>query len=180
MEAHSLQKFCPVCKLANDADATICRHCKAPLNEGTLGPPTTRHVEKPFELTEELKEKITRSYPPPPSGILFFLLNKSEPIALCTEQEFVLGRGISLTAKPQLDLSGFNAYDMGVSRSHALINVVEGKYLLTDLHSANGTWINGDRIVPAKPYDLPSKSVIQLGRLKLVVLYSQPAGSEKE
>jgi predicted component of type VI protein secretion system len=112
--------------------------------------------------------------------MLLFLLNKGEPIALCTEQEFVLGRGGPLASKHLLDLSDFEAYEMGVSRSHALIKVVEGKYLLTDLNSANGTWINGDRIVPAKPHDLPSKSVIQLGRLKLIVIYSHPAESKKE
>jgi pSer/pThr/pTyr-binding forkhead associated (FHA) protein len=64
---------------------------------------------------------------------------------------------------------------MGVSRSHAMIKAVEDKYVLTDLHSANGTWLNGERLLPDKPHDLPSGAVIQLGRLKLVVIYSHPS-----
>jgi hypothetical protein len=167
--------------MANAADASACQYCNAPLNSESAKVPTTRRVEKPIELTEELKEKIAGVYPPPPSGLLLFLLNRSEPVGLCTQQEFVLGRGGGAPAsKPTFDLSEFEAYAMGVSREHAMIEEVEGRYMLTDLNSANGTWINGERIAPAKPHDLPSGSVIQLGRLKLVVLYSCPTGSKNK
>jgi pSer/pThr/pTyr-binding forkhead associated (FHA) protein len=47
--------------------------------------------------------------------------------------------------------------------------------VLVDLNSANGTWLNGERLAPTKKYDLPSGAVIQLGRLKLLVIYSHPA-----
>lgn len=175
LKTQSLRKFCPVCKLPNDLDATICLHCKAQLNKSdNEESPTTRRVDKSFELTEELKEKVTKAFPPPSTGMLLFLLNSGEPIALCTEYEFVLGRGGALASKALFDLSEFDAYEMGVSRSHALIKVVENKYVLIDLNSANGTWLNGDRLLPTKPHDLPSGAVIQLGRLKLVVIYLQP------
>jgi hypothetical protein len=180
LDTQTLRKFCPVCKLANDTDAVICQHCNAPLNNDISEVPTTQRVEKSIELSEELKERITKAFPPPSSGLLLFLLNKSEPIALCTEQEFVLGRGGALVSKPIFDLSEFEAYAMGVSRSHAIIKAIEDKYVLIDLNSANGTWLNGERLLPAKPHDLPSGAVIQLGRLKLVVIYSHPAGSKKE
>jgi hypothetical protein len=104
------------------------------------------------------------------------LLNNSKPIALCTEREFVLGRGGALVSMPLFDLSEFDAYAMGVSRTHAVIKAVDNEYVLVDLNSANGTWVNGDRLLPAKPHSLSSGSVIQLGRLKLVVIYSNPPG----
>jgi len=176
MNPHTIQKFCPICKLPNDIDATICQHCKAPFTKSDMEEsPTTRRVEKSFELTEEIKEKITKAFPPPSTGLLLFLLNSGAPIGLCTEKEFVLGRGGALASKPLFDLSEFDAYTMGVSRSHAMIKAVEDKYVLTDLHSANGTWLNGERLLPDKPHDLPSGGVIQLGRLKLVVIYSHPS-----
>ena len=175
LNTQNLQKFCSVCKLPNDMDATICQHCKAPLNKSDKEEsPTTRRVEKPFVLTEEIKGKITKAFPPPSAGLLLFLLNSGAPIGLCKEKEFILGRGGASTSKPVFDLSDFDAYAMGVSRSHALITAVEDKYVLSDLNSANGTWLNGDRLLPAKPYDLPSGAVIQLGRLKLAVIYSRP------
>jgi hypothetical protein len=175
MDTHTFQKFCPVCKLANDADATVCQHCKSPLNEDSSKPPTTRRVEKSFEFEQELIERITGAFPPPSSGLLLFLLNSGEPLALCTDPEFILGRGGALASKPIFDLSEFDAYAMGVSRSHAVIKAVDNKYVLIDLHSANGTWINGERLLPAKQYDLPSGAVIQIGRLNLVVIYSHPS-----
>jgi hypothetical protein len=181
LDTQGFLKFCPVCKLANDPNATICQHCKAPLNK--IAPeesPTTKRVENSFELTEELKDQITKVYPPPSLGLLLFLLNSGEPIALCTEQEFVLGRGGALVSKTIFDLAEFDAYAMGVSRSHVLIKAVEDKYILTDLNSANGTWVDGNRLFPGKPHDLPSGAVIQLGRLKLVVIYSHPPSSEEE
>jgi hypothetical protein len=177
MDMKNLQKFCPVCKLPNDPNATFCEHCWTSLSNGNIqGPLTTKRVEDSFELAEELKERILKVYPPPSVGILLFLLNNSKPIALCTEQEFVLGRGGALVSKFLFDLSDFDAYAMGVSRTHAVIKAVENGYVLIDLRSANGTWINGERLAPGKPYDLASGSVIQLGRLKLVVVYSNPPG----
>ena len=173
METQSFQKFCPVCKLANDADASICKHCGASLMRGATEAPTTRQVGKEFELTEALKEQITRAYPPPAKGLLLFLLNSSEPIALFVEQEFILGRGGALNTKPIFDLSEFNAFAMGVSRSHAMIKAVGDKYVLMDLNSSNGTWLNGERLLPHREHDLPNQGVIQLGRLQLLVIYSR-------
>jgi hypothetical protein len=178
MDTQSFQKFCPICKLPNDADAAVCRHCKAPLNIDSSRPPTTRQVEKSFEFSEELIDRITGAFPPPASGLLLFLLNNGEPLALCTECEFVLGRGGALASKPIFDLSEFDAYAMGVSRSHAIIKAVEDKYVLIDLNSANGTWLDGERLIPARSYDLHSGAVIQLGRLNLVVIYSHPVSAK--
>jgi hypothetical protein len=173
MVTQDFQKFCPVCKLANDANATICRYCGAPLNKDAPEAPTTRRVDKAFELTEEIKEQITKTYPPPTQGLLLFLLNSSEPIGLCLEPEFILGRGGGVTSTPIFDLTEFNAFAMGVSRNHAMIKAVKDKYILTDFGSSNGTWLNGERLLPNKPHDLPSEGVIQLGRLQLIVTYSR-------
>jgi hypothetical protein len=175
LDTKVFQKFCPVCKLASDADATICQYCGAPLKKDGTEAPTTRRVDKSFEFTKELKEQIATSYTPPPKGLSLFLLTSSKPIALCMEQEFILGRGESLISEFVLDLTEFDAITMGVSRRHAMIKIIEDKYILTDLNSSNGTWLNGERLLPAKQHDLPSGAVIQLGRLKLVVVYSKPA-----
>jgi len=60
-----------------------------------------------------------------------------------------------------------------------MIQAAGDKYVLIDLHSSNGTWLNGERLVPSKSYDLPSGGVIQLGRMKLIVAYMKPASSKK-
>ena len=181
MNAKNLQKFCPVCRQANDSNVTVCQRCKTPLDKiASEEIPTTRRIGGALGLSEDLKDQIIRTAQPPPEGLLLFLLNNSEPIALCMEREFVLGRDWALVSMPLFDLSKFDAYAMGVSRTHAVIKAVDNEYVLVDLNSANGTWVNGDRLLPTKPHSLPSGSVIQLGRLRLVVVYSYPSGSGKE
>ena len=174
MDTQTFRKFCPVCKLDNDANATICEHCSTPVIHYSTEAVTTRRVEYPFELTDEIREQVTRAYIPPSKCLSFFLLNKGEPIALRTEEEFVLGRVLGPTSEPIMDLTEFDGFAMGVSRRHAMIQANVEKYMLTDLNSSNGTWINGHRLVPTKSYELPNGAVIQLGRIKLVVSYIDP------
>lgn len=179
MDNQNLRKFCPVCKLANSADATFCQNCGASLTKDSPSAQTTRRVGDSFELTDEIKEQVITAYTPPAVGLSLFLLNNGEPIALRADQEFVLGRGENSNPEPMVDLTNYEGFVTGVSRRHAMIKAVDDKYVLIDFNSSNGTWLNGERLLPNKPHDLTSGSVIQLGRLKLVVVYSHPPSSKK-
>jgi hypothetical protein len=174
MNTQTFRKFCPVCKLDNDANATICQYCRTPLIHNASENITTRRVNDPFELTDEIRAQVLKAYVPPARSLSLFLLNVGEPIALCTEAEFVLGRIVEPTSEPIVDLTEFDGFAMGVSRRHALIRAAGDKYMLTDLNSANGTWLNGHRLAPTRSYVLSSGAVIQLGRMKLIVSYADP------
>lgn len=180
MDTKSYQKFCPVCHLSNDANAVICQHCKSPMNSEVSGAPTTRRVDMASELTDELIENISSNNPAPEEGLAFFLLNNGRTIDVCKYPEIVLGRVEDQSHEHTIDLTEFDAFTLGVSRRHALIRVSDGKYTIMDINSSNGTWLNGNRLLPNKQHDLPTKSVIQLGRLKLVVIYSRPPGPIQE
>ncbi len=174
MDTQSFRKFCPVCKFDNDAHAAICQHCGAALIHNRSENLTTLRVNESLELTDEIKGQVLKSYVPPPKSISLFLLNIGKPIALRPEEEFVLGRVVEQTSEPIVDLAEFDGFALGVSRRHALVQAVGDKYMLTDLNSANGTWLNGHRLVPTRSYVLPSGAVIQLGRMKLIVSYIDP------
>jgi hypothetical protein len=178
METQAFKKFCPVCKLANDPNVIICRHCGALLGEDPMVP-TTQRVDESLGLSDELKEQITQRLPPPPRGLAIFTLGTAEAVATLTDDEFILGRAGEVMVEPICDLTHLDAFAMGVSRRHALIRAAGGGYVLIDLNSSNGTWLNGQRLVPTKSYDLPSGAVIVLGRLKLVVVYLHSAASDK-
>jgi pSer/pThr/pTyr-binding forkhead associated (FHA) protein len=179
MNTQAFIKFCPACHLDNAADATICQHCSAPLNITTSGAPTTRHVNTSSELADDLAEQIIKNHPLPSEGMALHLLNSGQPVGLCMEPEFILGRADDTISEPMFDVTRFDAFALGVSRRHAIIKAAEDKYVLTDANSSNGTWLNGNRLLPNKPHDLPSGSIIQLGRLKLVVVYVHPPGIKK-
>ena len=59
--------------------------------------------------------------------------------------------------------------DPEVSRKHARISWQSGDYVVEDLGSTNGTFLNGKRIRPHLTYALREDDVLQLGGLELRV-----------
>lgn len=57
--------------------------------------------------------------------------------------------------------------DKGVSRVHAEIRHENGRYVIVDLQSQNGTWVNGRRVERA---ELPAGAEIAVGEYRLTLL----------
>ncbi|HYO88624.1 MAG TPA: FHA domain-containing protein [Candidatus Limnocylindrales bacterium] len=74
-------------------------------------------------------------------------------------QEFVLAEGATASIG-RLDTSDISIKEQHVSRQHAVINFRDGVFLITDLGSANGVFVNGERI--HEPYPLASGDEIRL------------------
>lgn len=70
---------------------------------------------------------------------------------------------------PDVDFSGDDGADYGVSRRHARIFKQDHRLVIEDLGSVNGTLINGRRIAPYVPEFLEDGDSIQLGHLKIAV-----------
>ena len=64
---------------------------------------------------------------------------------------------------PDLDLDDFPNSEI-ISRLHAQIHHKEGHYYLEDSNSANGTYLNNQKLVPGRLYDLKSGDRINLGK----------------
>jgi signal transduction histidine kinase len=75
--------------------------------------------------------------------------------------EIGLGRGAQ---------NAVRLHDTEVSRTHARVQQVDGKFVLADLHSSNGTYVNGALV---QTRELLHGDEIQLGRT--VLLFGQPA-----
>ena len=80
---------------------------------------------------------------------------------------YLIGRGVSCSIR-------FASPD--VSERHAILTVRDGKAILEDLHSSNGTFVNGEKIDEAVTLD--SGMVVQIGEGMLRV--SDGAGGEGE
>jgi signal transduction histidine kinase len=68
-----------------------------------------------------------------------------------------------------IDLSPFDARGLGVSRRHAWLWATGTGLFAVDLHSTNGTSLNGEKLKPGTPYQICNGDVLSLGRLELVV-----------
>lgn len=84
--------------------------------------------------------------------------------------EITLGRlDASQGAFPDLDFAPDGGLKQGVSRDHAKILQIDDRLFIEDADSANGTFLNDQRLVPHLVYALREGDTLQLGKLKLVV-----------
>ena len=66
---------------------------------------------------------------------------------------------------PPRDFSLEKQFDRYLSRDHAEIICKDGKYFIID-NSANGTWINEERIPEGEEVELPKECILKLARIE--------------
>jgi pSer/pThr/pTyr-binding forkhead associated (FHA) protein len=71
--------------------------------------------------------------------------------------------------RPDLDFAPYGAMRHGVSRRHALIRPGERNLYLIDQNSTNGTWVNGQRLMPGRDFPLSDGDIIELGALHMTL-----------
>ncbi|HEY4034695.1 MAG TPA: FHA domain-containing protein [Ktedonobacteraceae bacterium] len=87
--------------------------------------------------------------------------------------EIVIGRA------PNSDI--LLSKDKLTSRRHANVHYENGRYLLLDEHSANGTFVNGEQIEEAVPYVLHDGDHVGIGEHELVFrAYGSPASAVED
>lgn len=80
-----------------------------------------------------------------------------------TKDEFVIGK------KPEL-CDGVVDFNNMISRSHCRINKKGRKYTVTDLQSANGTFVNNVKLQPNKPHPIKNGDVIRMANSDFQVI----------
>jgi pSer/pThr/pTyr-binding forkhead associated (FHA) protein len=94
-------------------------------------------------------------------------------ISVAANKPTVLGRGgVVDNTETAIDLSEFGAYQCGVSRRHCQLRRRGMQLLLTDLGSANGTYLNDQALVPHRDQVVAHGDRVTLSRLRLTVLFS--------
>jgi hypothetical protein len=166
---------CP-CGL-NDIEETakICSYCGILLKLGSLGADATRSLTG--ALDEDGVSRWGTSYFNQRMALMLRIRGTEQTFLLPSEtlDDALLGRFDPHTGeRPLVDLTPYGASDKGVSRKHALISRRDVHTLhLTDLDSANSTYLNGQRLIPQQPRILRNGDEIRLGRLVLNVEFTR-------
>lgn len=56
----------------------------------------------------------------------------------------------------------------GVSRVHALLLREDSEYMVEDLNSTNGTWVNGKALIPREPYSLKEGDRVRFAEMEYI------------
>jgi serine phosphatase RsbU (regulator of sigma subunit)/pSer/pThr/pTyr-binding forkhead associated (FHA) protein len=91
-------------------------------------------------------------------------------------RQFPLSSGTTVVGR-QLD-SGVYLSPKAVSRQHAQIVFRDGKFFVEDLNSANGTFLNGNRLPPHTAIALGERDNLQIGPYELMLV--QDPSSHKD
>jgi hypothetical protein len=165
-----------ICKHCGSSqfDGTIfCGECGAsmvssPRRETTtsLGPSTTDTGIRAF--VEDTVSALSPMHQAGMHKICLVVINSGRRIELEANDDLLIGRKDNARGiYPDVDLGLDGGYDSGVSRRHAVISFQGGAYMLEDLASANGTFVNGHRLTPQSPLQIKHGDEIKFGTLIL-------------
>lgn len=162
-------KTCAYCQHENPYDAKTCANCGERLRDDTTlmasGEVLLDIERPPIDIDDQIDDDV-----------LYFYVASSkynDPLLHRGQSSIVLGRkGDEAVDGDFLDLSGYQAYSLGVSRQHARISYQNSEdYMVEDLDSSNGTWLNGNRLEASKPHTLHRGDHLQLGELMIFVYF---------
>lgn len=165
---------CDSCQTANALEAKFCEHCGSSLTapieapkevelfaEGSadIGSMTVLANSPAAPLMDEEVAKSVKAY---------LVIERGDHIGVkfnLTEKESLIGRwdadnGIF----PEIDLDRFDS-EAKVSRRHAKVYVRDGQFVIEDLGSTNGTFLNrGRRLLPGVPQVLANDDEVIVGK----------------
>jgi pSer/pThr/pTyr-binding forkhead associated (FHA) protein len=144
---------CPTCAAEVKPDDLICFTCGAnlPRNGPDDDPPAPATVMQEYLRHEEGTGPISASV----LRLAFSTGNVEVPAGT----SLLLGRDPA----ESLVAAAFSAFD-NVSRRHATITVDDaGRATIRDEHSTNGTFVNGDRVLPGTAVRLADGDTVRLG-----------------
>ncbi len=127
------------------------RQLSADLSNGTLT------LEEVFSRIKGAKKTGTGQGAVHGAGLLRMVaLDAPSKVEIAvTKDSFVIGK------KPEL-CDGVVQFNKMISRSHCRVNKTGTQYTITDLQSANGTYVNKKRLQPNQPYPIKNGDIVRL------------------
>lgn len=151
---------CPACGHLNESTANFCSRCGSAM--GASEPDSTAM----FAAVEEADEETHLHDLEPGQACLIV---RRGPAA---GTKFVLDKPLVAVGRhPQSDIF---LNDITVSRRHAEVRLEGTDYMVTDLGSLNGTYVNRERVDRS---ELSSGDELQIGKFRLLFLASPGAAS---
>ena len=169
--------ICPNCQHNEVSGAIFCSECGAQLisADGLV----TQNIK-----TDQIQPVVQQTAPydvpavtptSPAAWISLHLLDSGQILPVTERSEFTIGRvSEGQPIMPDIDLTPYQAYANGVSRLHVVVRRDGQNIVLMDLGSANGTYLNGQRVPANVEQIVRHGDVLALGKLKMQILHNTP------
>lgn len=180
-------RVCPTCGQSNKTEKLICDFCGASLETATIIPADSQPDEAPPSgeaappaalAAPEAAAQAPAKGPAEAAPVVFakqvvtlFVPGSEVPLKIRLEdgESVILGRMVEGETERLADLVPYNAQWLGVSRHHAMISRVKDQYLLKDMGSTNGTWLNDQRLSQLVPQVMNGGDQIRLSQMLLFI-----------
>lgn len=154
--------ICPNCSHQNRVGVLVCEYCGVSIFDSVFRQTRRIHQQELSYQTAPLATGVLVQE----ACVMLRISGASTPIQLNPERPMILGRVNNQNPRrPDVDLTVYRAFEMGVSCRHATMHQRDGELIISDLGSTNGTCINGQKLVPHQPYALRDGDEIRLGNL---------------
>lgn len=162
---------CPNCQQENADTEQICVKCGAPLVDVTKQQSTRTLNDTDFE--EGIPKWGSARFNAAMHLVLEVVDTKQSFVFDANEiEEVYIGRRDPDSGDaPAVDLTDSQALEQGVSRRHAIIVRRDGALHIVDNNSANGTFLNGQRLVAEQPRILRDGDDVRLGHLVMRITF---------
>jgi hypothetical protein len=167
---------CPACGRRLRLGTLFCSKCGIYLlSDGPL--PTEPLPEDELPTSQIDPESLVAdrhdNAEPPTATLCITVVRSSRQVLfpLPIDEIYLGRRDASRGAFPDLDLAPDGGLAEGVSRNHARIYQRNNRLFIEDIGSANGTFLNSQRITPYLPYPLQQGDTLQLGRLRMHIKF---------
>ncbi len=127
-------------------DSLACIRLRLALSNGTM------HLE---DVIREITKPAPEPSKPAKTGKLVALNRQSSPEILLTREETLIGKN------PYM-VDAVVDFNPAISRLHCKVTREGDLWQLTDMGSANGTYLNGTRLTPREPCKIANDDIIRL------------------
>jgi len=163
---------CPCCGRKHRPGTLFCTECGVYLpTGGPLGTEPIPERDLPAARAHAWGADADRETAEQLNAVLRIkVLSSDRQIQLPSGEDVRVGRlDAAHGIFPDIDLTPDGGLEGGVSRRHCKIYEEDGDYFVEDLGSANGTFLDGERLTPYLPHVLEDGDKLQLGRVELEV-----------
>ena len=142
-----------------------------PLTEAVVSEPAAAAEAHISGRTPATGQLATASRTAPTVKARIFLTDRKATVAVPDQDSVIIGRTYGATIA-DIDLGPYGGVEVGISRHHARLIRQGRRWLIDDLGSLNGTFVNEVRLKSGKPVVLKNGDLIRCSHMSFIFLIS--------